>query len=129
MPLEIEEVKRYNIGIQNKKNHGSSTLSAFEARLNTKDSCSKSDNLANQVGKISFSFKTAEKKVLEAIVEESLPHEDDEMGGTVASPRDFQSSGDLSKKRNRIISSDMSPGILDSDVADEESNLLSLGSP
>lgn len=89
MPLEIEEIKRYNIGIQNKKNHGSSTLSAFEARMSDKDSCSKSDNKAKQVGKIPISLKIAEKKVLEAIAEESLPHEDDEMRGTVASPRDF----------------------------------------
>jgi hypothetical protein len=44
------------------------------------------------------------------------------MGGTVASPRDFQSGADFSKKRSRMISSDLSPNLLDSDVAEDELN-------
>jgi hypothetical protein len=45
------------------------------------------------------------------------------MGGTVASPRDLQSGGcDFSKKRSRVISSDLSPNLLDSDIAEDELN-------
>jgi hypothetical protein len=79
---------------------------------------------------VSLNFKTSEPKMLEAIVEEDLQLDEDEIGHTVASPRDFFLGCDFSKKRSRMISSsELSPGLIDSDAADEELNLLSLGSP
>ena len=68
--------------------------------------------------------------MLEAIVEEGLQLEEDEIGNTVASPRDFFSGCDFSKKRSRLISSsELSPGLNYSDGADEELDLLFQGSP
>jgi hypothetical protein len=68
--------------------------------------------------------------LLEAIVEEGLQLEEDDIGHTVASPRDFFSGYDFTKKRSRVISSsELSPCLIDSDGADEELNLLSLRSP
>jgi hypothetical protein len=68
--------------------------------------------------------------LLEAIVEEGLQLEEDDIGHTVASPRDFFSGCDFTKKRSRVISSsELSPCLIDSDGADEELNLLSLRSP
>ena len=78
----------------------------------------------------SLNYKSSKPKILDAIFEEGLQLEEDEIGHTVASPRDFFSACDFSKKRGRMISSsELSPGLLESDGADEELNLLSLGSP
>jgi hypothetical protein len=63
------------------------------------------------------------------VIEEKINQEDEEMGGTLASPRDFRSTGYLLKKRSRGISAELSPGLVDSDVADEDHYLLLLGSP
>ena len=130
--LEIEEIKRYNIGVQHKRNQGSivTKLNTIQASIvETKDN-RPSPNIQTVIPQVSLSFKTVEKKILDSIAEESQHQEDEEMGGTVASPRDLQSGGcDFSKKRSRVISSDLSPNLLDSDIAEDELNQLSLGSP